>query len=142
MLGLNQNVRNVPVSSRKTNAYSAISPSRNVQWSGKILRMLRLMKLAAPRRSSSQFEGLETAFGMVLSSFIRYLRSHRPPCQALWACRSPFSWTPRYIDATEVRNVTCPPALSTLRTHDKGARYAAGALLEVASSRNLPAWRR
>lgn len=52
MLGSNQKVRNVPVSSRMTNEYSAISPSRNDQWSGKILRMLRLRKLPAPVRSS------------------------------------------------------------------------------------------
>jgi hypothetical protein len=31
MLGLKNSVRNVPVSSRMMNEYSAISPSRNVQ---------------------------------------------------------------------------------------------------------------
>ena len=38
MLGWKNSARKVPVSSRMTNEYSAISPSRNVQWSGKILR--------------------------------------------------------------------------------------------------------
>ena len=34
-LGTNQNVRNVPVSSRMTSEYIAISPSMKDQWSGK-----------------------------------------------------------------------------------------------------------
>ena len=38
MLGWKNSVRNVPVSSRMMNEYSAISPSRNDQWSGKIFR--------------------------------------------------------------------------------------------------------
>src|SRR6266571_9570755 len=54
MLGWNQNVRNVPVSSRMMNEYSAISPSRNVQWSGKIFLKAVRKPLAPRNRSSSQ----------------------------------------------------------------------------------------
>jgi hypothetical protein len=45
-------VSNVPVSSRMMNEYSAISPSRNDQWSGNTFRSALLANLAAPNRSS------------------------------------------------------------------------------------------
>ena len=47
MDGLNQNARNVPDSSSTMKLNSAISPSRNDQWSGNALRMLRLSQFEA-----------------------------------------------------------------------------------------------
>ncbi len=52
MDGLKKNVRKTPVSRMTTNAYSAISPSRNVQWSGKIFRIAFFRNPAPPSRSS------------------------------------------------------------------------------------------
>ena len=54
MLGLNQNVRNTPVSSSTTKLHSAISPSMNDQWSGKTLRICFFETVAIPVRSSNQ----------------------------------------------------------------------------------------
>src|SRR3954465_7303643 len=55
MLGWNQNVRKVPVSSSTTKLHSAISPSMNDQWSGKTLRIWVRVAVAMPVRSSAQF---------------------------------------------------------------------------------------
>src|ERR1700730_16591389 len=52
--GLKKSARYVPVSSRITNDHSAISPSMNVQWSGKTLRISVRTPRAPPNRSSSQ----------------------------------------------------------------------------------------
>ncbi|GAA3674784.1 hypothetical protein GCM10022224_043830 [Nonomuraea antimicrobica] len=41
------------MTSTTTKAYRAISPSKNVQWSGKTLRMAFLRNAAPPTRSSS-----------------------------------------------------------------------------------------
>ncbi|GAA5772543.1 hypothetical protein Aros01_09100 [Streptosporangium roseum] len=65
MVGLKKKVRNVPVSSRTMNEYSAISPSRNDQWSGKIFRKFRLRKFPAPMRSSMKLLVLAMGFGTV-----------------------------------------------------------------------------
>src|SRR3954470_10516249 len=54
MLGVNQRVRNTPVSSRTTKLHSAISPSMNDQWSGKTLRSCFLASEPSPSRSSAQ----------------------------------------------------------------------------------------
>ncbi len=54
MLGVNQNVRNTPVSSSTTNDHNAISPSMNDQWSGKTLRRFFFISVASPSRSSAQ----------------------------------------------------------------------------------------
>ncbi len=54
MLGLNQSVRKVPVSSRTTKDHSAISPSMKDQWSGKTLRICFFDSAAMPVRSSAQ----------------------------------------------------------------------------------------
>src|SRR3954451_9709872 len=52
--GLNQRLRNTPVSSSTTKLHSAISPSMNDQWSGKTLRICFLARPAMPVRSSAQ----------------------------------------------------------------------------------------
>src|SRR5437899_9299347 len=52
-LALKKNARKVPVRTSTTNAYSAISPSRNAQWSGKILLSDSSTKRDVPRRSSN-----------------------------------------------------------------------------------------
>ncbi len=52
MLGMNQNVRKVPVIRQMIIEYMAISPSRNDQWSGKTFLSRNRMPLAVPRRSS------------------------------------------------------------------------------------------
>src|SRR5689334_12925785 len=58
MLGWNQNVRNVPDSSRTMNDHSAISPSMKDQCSGKTLRSgMSLLLAAKPSRSSIQATG-------------------------------------------------------------------------------------
>src|ERR1043165_3451836 len=64
MLGLNQSVRNVPVSSRMTKLHSAISPSMKDQWSGKTLRICFLVAVAMPRRSSAQVATAAAGFGL------------------------------------------------------------------------------
>ena len=57
MDGWNQMARNVPDSSSTMKLYSAISPSRNDQWSGKTLRTFFLTRVASPTRSSSHSVG-------------------------------------------------------------------------------------
>ena len=52
--GLNQMVRNTPLSSRTMKEYSAISPSRNDQWSGNTFRRNGRVSPASPIRSSAQ----------------------------------------------------------------------------------------
>src|SRR5690348_1657373 len=64
MLGLNQSVRNTPVSSRMTKLQSAISPSMKDQWSGKTLRICFLVAVARPRRSSAQVATAPAGFGL------------------------------------------------------------------------------
>jgi len=51
LLGSKKSARKVPLPIRTTNAYSAISPSRNDQWSGKALRPSSLTKPARLVRS-------------------------------------------------------------------------------------------
>ena len=65
MLGLNQSVRNVPVSSRTTKLHSAISPSMKDQWSGKTLRTCFLETAARPVRSSTQVATPATGFAFL-----------------------------------------------------------------------------
>src|SRR5689334_23927595 len=55
--------RKVPVSSKMTNDHSAISPSMNVQWSGKTLRMSTRRPRAPWNLSSSQPPVPLSAFG-------------------------------------------------------------------------------
>src|SRR3954470_22407165 len=54
MLGVNQKVRNVPVSRSTTKLHSAISPSMNDQWSGNTLRAKTLVSVPRLSRSSAQ----------------------------------------------------------------------------------------
>ncbi len=44
----------MPVATRMTKVYMAISPTMNDQWSGKILSMAERSQLDEPRRSSAQ----------------------------------------------------------------------------------------
>ena len=55
--GLNQMVRKTPLSSRTMKEYSAISPSRNDQWSGNTLRRNGRLSPARPIRSSAHLAG-------------------------------------------------------------------------------------
>ena len=64
MLGLNQKVRNTPVSSRTTKLHSAISPSMNDQWSGKTLRRFFRINVASPSRSSAQVAAAPALLGL------------------------------------------------------------------------------
>src|SRR5215210_4178994 len=64
MLGLNQSVRNTPVSRSTTKLHSAISPSMNDQWSGKTLRICFLAPVAMPTRSSAQLATAPTLDGL------------------------------------------------------------------------------
>ena len=50
----------MPVAITTTNEYSAISPSMNDQWSGKILSKKTRPPLATPSRSSSSLTTLPT----------------------------------------------------------------------------------
>ena len=65
MLGVNQNVRNVPVSSRTTKDQSAISPSMNDQWSGKTLRAKTLVSVPRLSRSSAHPATAPALFGFL-----------------------------------------------------------------------------
>jgi hypothetical protein len=53
-LGSKKKVRKIPVSTRMTKQYRAISPSMNDQWSGKALSSVLRANRDAPSRSSSQ----------------------------------------------------------------------------------------
>src|SRR5881398_2634915 len=54
MLGLNHNVKNVPVNNKTTKLHNAISPNMNDQWSGNTFRICFLLTAARPVRSSTQ----------------------------------------------------------------------------------------
>src|SRR3954451_13297618 len=87
MLGLNQKVRNTPVSSSTTKLHKAISPSMKDQWSGKTLRTCFLVAAAMPVRSSAQLAtapirdflaGLAATLALVLiSASFPEARAHR-----------------------------------------------------------------
>src|SRR3954451_16350999 len=87
MAGLNQRLRNTPVSSSTTKLHSAISPSMNDQWSGKTLRICFLASPAMPVRSSAHaarapiFDGLAglaaTLVWMLISASFPEARAHR-----------------------------------------------------------------
>src|ERR671918_1294007 len=66
-LGMNQNVRKVPDRSRTMKLHSAISPSRNDQWSGKTLRPNVLTRVARRTSSSSHFTGPAAALPVLVS---------------------------------------------------------------------------
>ena len=68
--GLNQMVKKTPLSSRTMKEYSAISPSRNDQWSGKTLRKNGRPSLATPIRSSSHLAGPAATLKTGPSSFL------------------------------------------------------------------------
>ncbi len=57
MDGTNQIVKNTPLSSKTMKEYSAISPRRNDQWSGKTFRRKGRPKPAMPIRSSTHLVG-------------------------------------------------------------------------------------
>src|SRR4051794_428594 len=65
MLGVNQNVRNVPVSSSTTNDHSAISPSMKDQWSGKTLRAKTFVSVPSFNRSSAHPAAAPALFGFL-----------------------------------------------------------------------------
>src|SRR4051812_11859388 len=73
MLGLNQRVRNTPLSSSTTKLQSATSPSMNDQWSGKTLRRLPLPSLARPSRSSAHVAAAPTFDGLAALAGLRPL---------------------------------------------------------------------
>src|SRR3984885_9225342 len=79
MLGWKNSVRNVPVSSKMMNEYSAISPSRNVQWSGKTLRSRTRTPLAPWNLSSSALPTPSSARSMLIpnSSPLEETRANR-----------------------------------------------------------------
>ena len=74
------------------NEYSAISPSRNVQWSGKTFRSSVRRPLAAWNRSSSSAPCFPSGFGMVSRpSLVTHPRSQKlgptGSWKSLWATR-------------------------------------------------------
>src|SRR3954449_5099009 len=73
MLGLNHNVRNVPVSNKTTKLHNAISPSMNDQWSGKTFRTCFFAAVARPRRSSAHVATPATRFFLGVSAATRPL---------------------------------------------------------------------
>src|SRR3954452_14397564 len=66
MLGLKKNVKKTPVAMMMKNAYIAISPSKNDQWSGKAFLMALLENRAKPNRSSMALPVPESALGGLL----------------------------------------------------------------------------
>src|ERR1700728_2157079 len=66
MLGWKNSVRNVPDSSKMMNEYSAISPSRNDQWSGNTLRSRTRTPLAPWNLSSSALPTPSSARSMLI----------------------------------------------------------------------------
>src|SRR5690606_9589282 len=92
MDGLKNSVRKVPVSSSTTNDQSAISPSRNDQWSGKTLlsrgripatcsrsSSARPVAAGSSRRSRLRFGALIRRSVIVISRYLPFpeRRSHR-----------------------------------------------------------------
>src|SRR4249919_156295 len=63
-------VKNTPLNSKTMNEYSAISPRRNDQWSGKTFRRNGRLRPARPTRSSSHLVGPEATLKTGPSSFL------------------------------------------------------------------------
>ncbi len=95
MLGLNQSVSSVPVSSRTTKLHSAISPSMKDQWSGKTLRICFFIAVARPVRSSAQLAAAPTRFTLgALAALVRFVRPRRLRvlCALIGVTHVPSSW--------------------------------------------------
>src|SRR3954449_726598 len=74
MLGLNHNVKNVPVNNKTTKLHNAISPNMNDQWSGNTLRICFLLTAARPVRSSAQVASPATGLPRgVLAAFLPFV---------------------------------------------------------------------
>src|SRR5690625_3641251 len=76
MDGLNQSVRKVPDTTKMMKVYSAISPSKNDQWSGKILRRFVFSHVFAVIRWSTKSTTLPAPSTRVLIT-LPVTRAHR-----------------------------------------------------------------